>query len=148
MPEGVAYKLDQWRINAGYPIRSEAVRVLVRNALVCEYCARRVSCAQIYFNHDGRGLNMTFLKFAILACALGLSTTGTRGFAADKTTSNWPQFRGTNASGISEGSPTASTWNVEKGENVLSMASLANGVYFLNISSREGKPHAVKVVKD
>jgi outer membrane protein assembly factor BamB len=32
---------------------------------------------------------------------------------------NWPSFRGTNASGVAEGTPTPTTWNVEKGENIL-----------------------------
>jgi outer membrane protein assembly factor BamB len=32
---------------------------------------------------------------------------------------NWPSFRGTNASGVAEGKPTPTTWNVEKGENIL-----------------------------
>jgi outer membrane protein assembly factor BamB len=32
---------------------------------------------------------------------------------------NWPSFRGTNASGVADGKPTPTTWNVEKGENIL-----------------------------
>jgi outer membrane protein assembly factor BamB len=32
---------------------------------------------------------------------------------------NWPSFRGANASGVSDGSPTPSKWNVETGENIL-----------------------------
>src|SRR6185503_3956005 len=32
---------------------------------------------------------------------------------------DWPSFRGTNASGIAEGAPTATHWNVEKSENIL-----------------------------
>jgi outer membrane protein assembly factor BamB len=32
---------------------------------------------------------------------------------------NWPSFRGANASGVAEGKPTPTTWNVEKGENIL-----------------------------
>lgn len=31
---------------------------------------------------------------------------------------NWPQFRGPSASGVAEGQPTATTWNVESGENI------------------------------
>lgn len=31
---------------------------------------------------------------------------------------HWPSFRGPNASGVAEGRPTASTWNVATGENV------------------------------
>src|ERR1051326_5760352 len=31
---------------------------------------------------------------------------------------NWPTFRGPNASGIAEGFPTATKWNVPAGENV------------------------------
>src|SRR5256885_757766 len=33
--------------------------------------------------------------------------------------SNWPSFRGPNASGFAPGAITPTTWNVEKGENVL-----------------------------
>ena len=32
--------------------------------------------------------------------------------------SNWPSFRGTNASGVSEGTPTQQVWDVEKGSGV------------------------------
>jgi outer membrane protein assembly factor BamB len=32
---------------------------------------------------------------------------------------NWPMFRGPNASGVADGSPTAITWNVATNENVL-----------------------------
>jgi outer membrane protein assembly factor BamB len=32
---------------------------------------------------------------------------------------NWPSFRGANASGVADGKPTPTTWNVEKGENIL-----------------------------
>jgi outer membrane protein assembly factor BamB len=32
---------------------------------------------------------------------------------------NWPMFRGPNASGVADGSPTAVTWNTATGENVL-----------------------------
>ncbi|MEM1182818.1 MAG: PQQ-binding-like beta-propeller repeat protein [Acidobacteriota bacterium] len=32
---------------------------------------------------------------------------------------HWPSFRGPSASGVSEGAPTPTTWNVETGENVL-----------------------------
>jgi len=32
---------------------------------------------------------------------------------------NWPMFRGPNASGVADGSPTAVTWNVATNENVL-----------------------------
>ena len=35
------------------------------------------------------------------------------------TQTNWPQFRGVNASGISEGGETPTNWNVERGENIL-----------------------------
>ncbi len=32
---------------------------------------------------------------------------------------DWPQFRGISATGIAEGAPTASTWNIADGKNVL-----------------------------
>jgi len=32
--------------------------------------------------------------------------------------SNWPQFRGPGAGGVSDGKPTATTWNVESGEDI------------------------------
>jgi outer membrane protein assembly factor BamB len=32
---------------------------------------------------------------------------------------NWPSFRGANANGIAKGAVTATTWNVEKSENIL-----------------------------
>ena len=32
---------------------------------------------------------------------------------------NWPQFRGPRAIGVMDGKPTAASWNIEKGENVL-----------------------------
>lgn len=38
--------------------------------------------------------------------------------------SNWPQFRGRSAAGVSDGPPTPTTWNVEKGENVRWKTSL------------------------
>src|SRR5581483_10692077 len=33
--------------------------------------------------------------------------------------SNWPQFRGANAAGVSQEAETPATWNVETGENIL-----------------------------
>src|SRR5438034_1382690 len=36
-----------------------------------------------------------------------------------KDSPNWPGFRGTYATGIAEGYPTPTTWNVEKKENLL-----------------------------
>ena len=32
---------------------------------------------------------------------------------------NWPSFRGTNASGVADGTKPPTTWNAEKGENIL-----------------------------
>ncbi|MEQ8764432.1 MAG: PQQ-binding-like beta-propeller repeat protein [Planctomycetota bacterium] len=37
---------------------------------------------------------------------------------AEKTGSNWPGFRGPNASGVAEGFPLPTKWDVESGENV------------------------------
>jgi hypothetical protein len=31
---------------------------------------------------------------------------------------NWPSFRGTNAAGVADGTPTAVKWNATTGENV------------------------------
>src|SRR5437588_5816900 len=39
--------------------------------------------------------------------------------APSVSSSNWPGFRGANASGVSEGLPTPTHWNVEKKENLL-----------------------------
>jgi outer membrane protein assembly factor BamB len=41
------------------------------------------------------------------------------GLASAANAQNWPSFRGANASGVAEGKPTPTTWNVEKGENIL-----------------------------
>ncbi len=38
--------------------------------------------------------------------------------AEDKGGANWPSFRGPNASGVADGYPTPTQWNVEKSENV------------------------------
>jgi outer membrane protein assembly factor BamB len=38
---------------------------------------------------------------------------------------NWPMFRGPNASGVADGSPTAVTWNVATNENVLWKTAVA-----------------------
>ncbi len=46
----------------------------------------------------------------VLGCALGV--------CAGQTSPQWPQFRGPHASGLGEGQPPT-TWNVEKGENIL-----------------------------
>lgn len=40
-------------------------------------------------------------------------------FAGAAQAQNWPQFRGPGATGVADGKPTAATWNVEKGENIL-----------------------------
>src|SRR5678815_3230552 len=32
---------------------------------------------------------------------------------------NWPSFRGANASGVAEGTKPPTTWNAEKGDNIL-----------------------------
>ncbi len=39
-------------------------------------------------------------------------------FSASTFAQNWPQFRGTNASGLAEGKPTPTKWNAEKNENL------------------------------
>src|SRR5262245_56812544 len=52
------------------------------------------------------------MKFASFPLVFGLATTSA--FAAS---TNWPQFRGPNSSGISE-PPAPVTWNIESGENI------------------------------
>ena len=55
----------------------------------------------------------------ILACAAILAITLAMGFADSRSAgSNWPQFRGPNASGIAEGSSPPVKWNVEEKQNV------------------------------
>jgi len=39
--------------------------------------------------------------------------------AQDKPTANWPQFRGPNASGVSDGAPLPVRWDISKNENVV-----------------------------
>src|SRR5467141_1324212 len=53
--------------------------------------------------------------FAKLFCFLAWLLAGAHAFAAS--TVNWPQFRGPQASGVSD-DPAPITWNVESGENV------------------------------
>jgi outer membrane protein assembly factor BamB len=55
----------------------------------------------------------TFPQFA----GLGLLILAT-GLSASAQT-NWPQFRGVNAAGLSQGPETPATWNIETGENIL-----------------------------
>jgi hypothetical protein len=50
-------------------------------------------------------------RFAIAALAAGLMT-------APLSAQNWPSFRGANAAGTADGTPTAVKWNVPAGENV------------------------------
>lgn len=52
------------------------------------------------------------LAYAALATAL------CSGLAAAQHDQNWPQFRGPQASGVAEGYPTATEWNVDEGENI------------------------------
>src|ERR1041385_4394063 len=51
-----------------------------------------------------------------LAMGFCLNLNVTVSIAAEGT--NWPQFRGPQASGVAEGFSTPSTWNVESGENI------------------------------
>src|SRR5258706_8125046 len=53
--------------------------------------------------------------FGKLSCFLAWVLAGSNAFAAS--TVNWPQFRGPQASGVSD-DPAPITWNVESGENV------------------------------
>src|SRR5215471_14416104 len=39
--------------------------------------------------------------------------------ALDAVAQNWPSFRGANASGVADGKPTPTSWDVTKGTNVL-----------------------------
>jgi len=50
----------------------------------------------------------------LISCSIFLQESA---FAGDKGV-NWPGFRGTNASGVAEGYPTATTWNVEEDKNI------------------------------
>jgi outer membrane protein assembly factor BamB len=40
-------------------------------------------------------------------------------FAAAAQAQNWPQFRGSNASGVADGKPTPVSWDAQKGTNIL-----------------------------
>ncbi len=61
----------------------------------------------------------------VLACAVALgaaaASTPVRVTAggAPRPGIDWPQFRGISAGGVSEGTPTASVWNVADGKNIL-----------------------------
>ena len=55
----------------------------------------------------------------VIAMALATTVPGhVSGATAPKPGQDWPQFRGIAASGIAEGHPTATTWNVADGRNV------------------------------
>ncbi len=54
-----------------------------------------------------------------LALGAALSSSAPRAANAPRPGVDWPQFRGISATGISEGVPTPSTWNVAAGTNVL-----------------------------
>ena len=51
-------------------------------------------------------------RIVIVLALIAGATTATRA-------QNWPAFRGLNAAGVADGKPTASSWDVAKGENVL-----------------------------
>ncbi|MHC5063343.1 MAG: outer membrane protein assembly factor BamB family protein [Planctomycetota bacterium] len=55
-------------------------------------------------------------SLVFLSSFLGLLTYGH--LAAQTSQANWPQFRGHRASGISAGPETATSWNMESGENI------------------------------
>ncbi len=52
------------------------------------------------------------------SAAMFLALLATRSHAAEPGSTNWPQFRGPSASGVAEGKPTPTKWNVETGENI------------------------------
>src|SRR5438067_738410 len=55
----------------------------------------------------------TFEQHAVFTALLGLMVAS----VSFGSTVNWPQFRGPNASGVSD-DPAPVTWNIESGENV------------------------------
>jgi outer membrane protein assembly factor BamB len=54
---------------------------------------------------------ITRFSLALLVCATSAGPA--------RAETNWPSFRGAFSSGFSDGAPTATTWNVEKSENIL-----------------------------
>ncbi len=60
----------------------------------------------------GRRLSLAF--GGMLFCGLSAAVL----FAEERSTTNWPQFRGPSARGVAEGYPTATKWNVESGESI------------------------------
>ena len=66
------------------------------------------------------------LAFVTVAavCAVAAPAVPVSGGPAPRPGLDWPQFRGIAASGISEGHPTATTWNVGDGRNVAWKSSL------------------------
>ena len=57
------------------------------------------------------------LAVAVIAAALAPAYLS--GASAPRPGVDWPQFRGIAANGIAEGYPTATTWNVAQGQNIL-----------------------------
>ena len=62
---------------------------------------------------------LTLAGALALGAALTFSSTGAIAGIAPRPGVDWPQFRGISATGISEGTPTPSAWNVAAGTNVL-----------------------------
>src|SRR5712692_10066660 len=54
----------------------------------------------------------------VLLLALAPRASSPRAGPRPAATANWPSFRGPEASGIAEGVPTPTTWNVPEGKNL------------------------------
>ncbi len=66
-----------------------------------------------------RPQNVTLACAVALGAAAASSPVAIVAGTAPRPGVDWPQFRGIRAAGVSEGKPTASTWNVAEGKNVL-----------------------------
>ena len=75
-------------------------------------------CCGLWSLEDRMRLHTLTLAGA-LALGAALSSSSPRAANAPRPGVDWPQFRGISATGISEGVPTPSTWNVAAGTNVL-----------------------------
>lgn len=56
---------------------------------------------------------------AAMVSTLLLATSHSFARVPEKKETNWPSFRGVNASGVADGFPTPTTWNVENKQNIL-----------------------------
>src|SRR4051812_48417270 len=71
-----------------------------------------------WFTSRRHVMRATSLVMRIGCGVIGVMLVARGAWAGEGGTVNWPSFRGANASGVSEGFATVTSWSVESGENV------------------------------